>query len=468
MGDIRNAVLIVIDALRHDRVSPSITPFLHRLSRRGVFFRNSYSTTNATDPSFTSMYTGKYPVRNGLINHGKRVTEEEIRSVSRHTFLQEILREKGFRTGAIDFLGRWHKRGFDDYVTPEKKGKKLVKKVLNRLPDPVQRAVRSLFRRARGVKYAVPYPSSMAVAMAEELIREYVREGRRFFILIHLWDTHVPYAAQHSVDELIKGSGLYGCGPLKDCLSRIRGKWRDILIEMFGADTPAAEVAGRYDASAGVADESVKSFMEFMEEEGLLSDTLVLITSDHGESLGEHGIWFDHHGLYEPTVRTPLIMYSGALNHRVIEFPVQNIDLFPTLSSLLGVGGVKGVDGVDLSPIISGGGSPGEELLNRPIYVEEAYTERKFGLIHSGFKYILAPRKEEAVCRYCGIIHGGLEELYDLRKDPGELNNIIDDNPDIAKEMRKMLKAHIKRAAIAASVMRAVRSIRLRRAGEGR
>lgn len=452
---LRNCVLVIIDALRDDRVIEEVMPFTHRLAREGARFPTSYTTINATDPSFTSIYTGKYPIHHGIVNHGNRVTEKEIRRVSAHPFMQEILAERGFSTAAIDFLGRWHRRGFSDYVTPKPAGKRLALRLVGKLPSPVRSAIKKVFKKARGRKYSLPYTAAMAGDVAENLMRAYSSAGTRFFIMVHLWDTHTPYPQVSEGAEPVKGP-RHSCGTLAQCTAGIKGPWREKLLEMFGGETHPSRVVARYEQGARDADSLVRRLVSVAEELGILEDTLLIITSDHGESLGEHGIWFDHHGLYEVTARTPLIFYSPSIPAKEVTATAQNIDIMPTTLSLLGVRGVpKDIDGADLSPYITGTEEPPEDLINRPIFLEEAHTERKFALVHNGYKYIMALNKEAATCRYCGIVHGGLEELYDLRKDPGEMNDIVDSNRDIAEEMRKAIMKHLRTAGLRTAVLRA-------------
>jgi len=111
-NEIRKIILVVIDALRVDRVNEEIMPFLVEMSRKGVVFENAFTTINATDPALTTIYSGRYPSSLGLINHGEKVTDEEVARVSQSTFLQEVLGWEGFITIAIDLLGRWHRKGF--------------------------------------------------------------------------------------------------------------------------------------------------------------------------------------------------------------------------------------------------------------------------------------------------------------------------------------------------------------------
>ena len=114
---------------------------------------------------------------------------------------------------------------------------------------------------------------------------------------------------------------------------------------------------------------------------GVFDETLLIITSDHGESLTEHSIFFDHHGLYDVTIRVPLILYSDALpKGRRFRAHVQHIDLTPTILNLLNIKTEIYFEGLNLLPLIFEDIEDEPTTLRDFVYVEESYTQRKFTL----------------------------------------------------------------------------------------
>ena len=452
--DFKRVFFIIIDALRENFFSPEIMPYTHRLADRGVWFRNAYSVTNATDPSLTSMYTGMYPLNHGLIHHGKLVSPSEVRLLESTRFLQEALRERGWRTLAVDFLERWHRRGYSAYLVPwpypVKKGNPVYRFANRVLPSRVKKSMLPILeflglRRGKRWLQGKPYDAFTAIRALLKFLGS-VRSGERIFAFIHLWDTHTPYTAPPELVEIFLSrwrGDVYDL-PLVEALKSLRGPWKESLLTMFNPRATVGEIVSLYAAAARYVDNALKHLIDRLEEKGLLEDSLIIVTSDHGESLTEHGIWFDHHGLYEVSIRVPLIMYSPLLEKKTIDAWVQHIDVTETLWCLL-IGGPRTrrnhstSDGECLINLLSGKGR-GRSF----IYAEEAYTQRKFMIRIDRYKYIFAPNREKAICRYCGVVHGGgLEELYDLKRDPEEKNNIIDENRDIASELRKELKEFI-------------------------
>ena len=113
-----NLIFVVIDACRADHLScygypKKTSPNLDKLVEDGALFTNCYSCTTATDSSLTSIFSGRYPVSHGIINHGPRVAKDEIYALSESgsMFLPEILKRQGYATIALDWIGRWHRRG---------------------------------------------------------------------------------------------------------------------------------------------------------------------------------------------------------------------------------------------------------------------------------------------------------------------------------------------------------------------
>ena len=177
----------------------------------GRVFKNAYSTTNATDPSLTSIYTGKYPRHAGLVNHGVRIKPHEIHSLNYSIFLQEILLAYGYVTIAIDTLHRWHRRGFKYYIDPTqvhiKGGKSVLKKIIHRSIKlenlwlkivPFLSSKRGLFS-----KPTAKHVTELALYM----LKRQANYKKPFFLLIHYWDTHTPYIPpQTIVDRLYENN----------------------------------------------------------------------------------------------------------------------------------------------------------------------------------------------------------------------------------------------------------------------
>ena len=213
--------------------------------------------------------------------------------------------------------------------------------------------------------------------------------GERFFLFLHYYDPHDGYE------------------PPEPFASR------------FVDDHYAGEVA--------FADDCVGQVIDKLEELGLSDSTLLVITGDHGEMLGEHGELTHSYFVYQSALNVPLIFRVPGGKPRRVEHRVSLIDIMPTIASLLGIEAPKQVQGQDLSPWLNGGSAPAGDRL---FYAESFTPTRYYGansllaLVSKRWKYIETTRPE----------------LYDLGKDPQETANLLEQEPREAKALQSQLK----------------------------
>lgn len=453
-----NILLITVDALRARNLScygyhKNTSPNIDRLARRGIVFNKCFSCFNATDPSFTSILTGKYPISHGILHHGN-VPQNEIREYySRgNKSLSEILKSNGYITLALSWLERWHKEGFDYYAyyggVWTTHIKRLVKNTLNKLPDRFQKHItRAIVARIPGTKIL---DAQSLTNHAIKVIKANLDKKKPFFFLIHYMDVHLPYNPPKDFEK-----AFFEETPdnkkINDILKKIKNpEWKKFLKQSLGNAKTTDENIAKYNGAISYIDKNIGDLVEFLEKTGIEDNTIIIITSDHGESLTEHDIYFSHHGLYDETIHVPLIFYypSCPKGKRVPSF-VQHVDIVPTILDILNIKNNFCFDGETLIPLIKG-----EVKWIRPtVFAEESSTQRKRAIRTNNFKYICTVSddrvvcdfdhngvpQEKGVCRYCGFVHGGIEELYDLKKDPEEVQNIINEKVEIAKAFKENL-----------------------------
>ncbi|RLF47064.1 MAG: hypothetical protein DRN29_03515 [Thermoplasmata archaeon] len=447
MKTLPNILFIIIDALRVKNLScygyeKEVSPNIDDLATRGVLFADAYSCINTTDPSLTTIFSGRYPLSHGILGHGARVTVEEINRFN--TFgiqlLPEILKSHGYTTLAVDWLGRWHKRGYDYYSGIQPRGNIYVfmRQMLSKCPK-LYDLIRSqnLIQNIRGKlpqSRTKPYEDAKVVTdKAIILVNE--NKDKRFFLFIHYWDTHFPYIPPREYfeakdDEVLKLFYLFTSRKFRENFADFERRIMD----------RKEEIIARYDGEISFVDHELRRLIDFLEKQSILENTFIILTSDHGESLVEHGIYMAHHGLYDETVHVPLIFVHPELpKNKVVRGFVQHFDILPTILDILNIKMDIEFDGKSILPLIEG------NPIHSQVYAEEAYIEWKRMIRTHKWKYIYAPSEEKAICRWCGHIHGGVEELYDLENDPAETQNIIEKEPDVASELRDELEKWVKR-----------------------
>ncbi len=365
----QNVLLITIDTLRADRLgcygySRAATPNIDRLASQGVLFEEAIAQVPVTLPSHVSLLTGTFPPVNGVRDNTYFRLDPEALT------LAEILQSAGYQTGA--FVGAYVLdasfglgQGFDVYDA--------------RMQARDDEAVGTFSER----------PANEVVDAFRRWLGE-TDEARPFFAWVHLFDPHTPYASPSPFRERF-------------------------------ASSP-------YDGEIAYVDEQIGVLLKEIEARGLMENTLVVFTADHGESLGEHGERTHGFFVYDATLKVPLILTSSPSlpKDRSIPSRVELVDVFPTVLELVGVSAPDTVQGVSLMGLIDGADSE-----KATAYSECYVSQLNFGwaplvsLRQDGFKYIEAPRRE----------------LYDLSKDPDESENILGADPKLAERMKTDLES---------------------------
>lgn len=447
-----NIIFIIIDAVRARNVGAygydkPTTPNIDKIAQEGVLFRNAYCCINYTDSSLTSIFSGIYPIGHGILHHGGGLGDEEVKAFiqSGIELLPEILRSEGYSTIALDWMGRWHRRGYDYYSgIADVKLARPINRVLKAIaPHKSLLALRAglilLRRKILSTTYAAEFTTDRAIGRIKE------NRKKPFFLFIHYWDVHQGYTVPKQYSRPFRNMNY---SEIPRHTEKVRSLYslsdkglRSLGAKFLSRTKTVSEQAAEYDGAITYVDGEIGRIMEALKKHGIADQTLVIITSDHGESLTEHGIYFDHHGLYEVSIHVPLIMrYPEVLpGGKAIEGFVQHIDLIPTILDLVDIKRpAENFDGESLMPLVYEG-----KELRSSVYVEEAYAQRKMGIRTKKYQYTKAPNEKSAVCRLCNRIHGGVEELYDLESDPEQNHNLVEDRAETATELKNLLSQWI-------------------------
>lgn len=331
-----SVVLITVDALRADRVGVygdtlAHTPVMDALARQGVMFGAAYTAFNVTNPSLATMFTGLY-------GRDHRVYNLNTPLEGRFTTLAEMLRGYGYRTGAV--VGVRHlagdlsglDQGFDSFQAPSE-GEWRADEVTERA--------------------------------SEWLLSQGIHP---FFLWVHYFDPHMLYAPPDSFALLFAPEGATSPGrpTLADSLATrtdlthhgpVGTQW------LAGMTNPAFPEA-MYRGEVAFVDQQIGRLMAAISRRLLESRTLIIVTADHGESMGEHDIYFDHIGLYRPQVHVPLIFHAPGLvpQGQRRDDLVSAIDLIPTVMDLLSMAPSPEVGGFSFARTILQG-APGPRHL---------------------------------------------------------------------------------------------------------
>lgn len=404
-----NVLFLGIDSLRRDHMSAygyvrTTTPHIDRYAQCGTLFENHFSPSIPTTPGYASMLTGMDCFGTGVValNHQGGLGN----SVKT---LAEVLGDNGYNTTCIGFSSNPSARGFDQYLDYDGWG-----------ADEAGTSPKA----ERMNKVAIPELKRLA------------KEDKPFLLFLRHLDPHSPYLPPKPFDRLFyennetdpDNRSLVGMDQFEPFVHYLRS-WipKDV--------TDSDYVDAQYDGAVAYMDTCIQRLFTALEELGIEKETLVVITSDHGETLNEHECYYDHHGLYETNLRTPFILrYPEKVpaGKRMSDY-TQTKDIMPTVLELLGVETDIEFDGKSLVSYMNGG----ERVREPEFYITECTWMRKHGWRTPEWKLIVALEPD---------FHFKPEvELYNLILDPLELNNIAEQEPEVVKLLTGRLEAHIQR-----------------------
>ncbi len=403
-----NVVLITADTLRGDMLGVNgneevRTPRLDALASKGVNFRRAYTNITTTTPSFASLFSSLYPQDHGVYSNMDRVSDEVV-------MLPEILKEAGWHTAAYINMP-W----LNPEVTNVPQGIDEINRGDRiRKADATNRWVLDFFDRR---KQAPDDP---------------------FFLWVHYIDNHTPYHAPGEFDRMYYPEDRDPRGRESGSLQEV---WPRFPIDMRDNEhverwlrgiTDKDYVIGHYKGSVTWIDGKVGRLIDRLKKNDQWENTLFVFTSDHGESLGEHEIWFSHGGLYEVTARIPLIVrLPDGPEGKQVDAIVSLVDLKPTILRILGLQVPEQARGQDVWTV-----ARGESSGPMAAYLE--HTGRQLtGVVTPQFKYIRHLRTRRDIYPEYPIVRGTVE-LYDLESDPGELKNLAEARPEVVERLARL------------------------------
>jgi arylsulfatase A-like enzyme len=399
-----NLLFVGIDSLRRDKMSlygynRLTTPHLDKYARDGAVWNSCFSASIPTTSGYANMLSGRDVFGTGIVGlRHKGTYAQDVKT------LPEILKENGYTTSCVGFTGNPASRGFDKYIDFTGWGSWADGRI-HKAENLNEVAIPELKRLAAGDK--------------------------PFLLFLRHMDPHSPYLPPQPYERIFYGDNEFD--KKNKSLEKCYGfkPFCDYFYSWFPPGCTDVEyVKAQYDGEVAYMDACIAVITEELKSLGLEEETLVVFTSDHGETLDEHECWFDHHGLYECTLSVPLVFrYPGKIPQGTRFDDIVTLkDVLPTVLDIMGINR-KGIplEGRSLLPRMTGG-----SLKQEPeFYITECTWERKHGWRTPQYKLI---RALEPDFHYKAPV-----ELYDLIKDPLELDNIAKKEPGIVKALSERM-----------------------------
>jgi arylsulfatase A-like enzyme len=383
-----NLVVITIDTLRADHLScygyhRQTSPRIDAFAERGILLETVLCQSSQTLPSHASIFIGTNPRSHKAISHESPVSEDV-------TTLAEMLEARGYTTGAfisshaLDSKYRLD-QGFDSYWEVHKE--------------------RSYQARREAKEREDDFTTDAAISWLQE------QRDSRFMLWIHWFHPHRPYNPPPRY--LKQYAGDYA-GAASSDPEFVMDVWRQ-EIELDPEDVQ--HIINRYDGEVNFTDTQVGRILDELETLGLLENTIVVITADHGEILYEHENYFGHDiALYDECLLIPLIVYAPGLEvgRPRIDGPVQSLDIMPTVLDLMEIEKPGYLEGQSLLGLIAGAGTSTAEYCFSETFPFPEKCPPRHAVRTADAKLIWKETKDGPIAK----------EFYDLANDPGETVNL--------------------------------------------
>ena len=415
----QSVVLIVIDTLRQDHLGVygylrPTSPNIDQMAVGAAVFDRAVSASTWTLPAFGSMFTGHLLARHGA---GVMVRDRELLEAAsdsaaggleqrlrllqdtakhgerRFTVLDSklptlagVLRDQGYATGAV---------------------------VNNAFLDP-------RFGLARGFEF-YQYRQGRAERSAEDTVEmalEWVKEkaGQPIFLLVHFMDVHMPYRPPESVSGRFTGGYEEKLDPE---LPRVRAVRRRIAR---GDEVARGFYTATYDEEIAYVDDQLAALFAGLQQQGYWDDTLMILTSDHGEALFEHGRWEHGGSVFSEVVRIPFVVRGPGVRRGRNPAPISLTDLMPTVLDALGVELEDEMYGTSMWPSVTGAPPPERDLLIEGTL----YGAEQKAIVRWPYKMIYQTNPKATL-------------LFDLERDPNELVDLSRLEPELLQQLRDSL-----------------------------
>lgn len=421
-------LFVDIDTLRPDHMGcygyyRNTTPNIDRICGDGIRFDNYYCSDAPCLPSRASLVSGMFGIRNGAVGHGgtaadRRCTgyDRDFTDVLDENNFHNIFRRAGLHTASISTFAErhsswWFDAGFNECYNVGGRGGESGEKVLPVALDWLKRN----------------------------------KDRDNWYLHVHFWDPHTPYRAPldfgdpfadvpldnwineevlelhkrhtgpHCINELI----MYHDQPSPDC-PRMPGKAEN-MAEL-------KTVFDGYDTGILYADYLVGQIVDLLKEQGIYEETAIIVTSDHGENMGELGLYAEHATADQPTCHIPFIMkWPGGKSGTRDNGLHYNLDILPTMADLLGVAHCANWDGESYAETVTHGTRQGRDAL---VLSQMAHVCQR------------AARFDDWL--YIRTVHDGYhlfdrEMLYNLREDPYEQHDVKEQHPDLCARGAKII-----------------------------
>ncbi|MBM7568544.1 sulfatase family protein [Paenibacillus sacheonensis] len=416
-------LLLDLDSTRPDHLGcygygRNTSPNIDRIAAEGVRFDNYYTSDAPCFPSRTALMTGRFGIHNGVVGHGGTAAdvrhegeERQFRSRLASESFPSLFRQAGMKTALVSPFGERHSAwtfyaGFNEIHNTGQSGQESAETVTPVVLDWIERNA----------------------------------DQDDWMLYVNYWDPHTPYRAPASFGNPFENEPL----PAWITEDVLEGHMRKVgphsasEINMYNSETSPAfprhpgeirsmdglrTMIDGYDCGIRYMDENIGAIFDLLERKGVMEELIVIITADHGENMGELGIYGEHATADQGTCRIPMIIRWPGLQQGTVDRSLHyHLDLPPTIAELLGRAPAPIWDGSSYAGVLKTGEENGRDYLVVSQCAHVCQRSVRFG-----------------DWLYIRTYHDGYhlfdkEMLYNLAEDPHEQHNAAKDRPDLCRE----------------------------------
>ena len=402
--NIDRIILVTIDTLRADHLGVygyprNTSPFIDKLAKESVVFTSAFASMAETASSHASIFTSLYPLQHVVLQNGMKLDDSFLT-------MAEMLTSRKYFTVAFVSIG------------------------VHFIPGNIHQGFRAFYY-PRTYYYFAYSPAKATMDTAIEALKKDLKTDR-FFLWVHLFDPHDPLRPPK---RFLKTFTNLDKREKSSLVAFLLNEHKIDLDYYNNSSKYMLRTINEYDAEILYVDTQIERLYKFMEKQGLNRNSLWIITSDHGEGLGNHE-WYGHGKyIYNEQIRVPLIFHfpSNYMHGLTIDTMVEHVDILPTISELVGgdlTKQVQPVQGTSLVPLLTGNHKAFPEKFafsQRRAYSStppEVIDPKKINYEH-GEKFALQDKNYKYIYRT-----EGEDEFFALQKDPYEQNNLAGQNPE--------------------------------------
>lgn len=432
--NIKKIFLITIDTLRADHVGciggGKLTPNIDELAKKGVLFSKAFSNGPATTQSFSSIFASTYFLSNGGLVLKKNF-KTLAKSLERNGFWTAAFHSNPFLSASLgwDRGFREYNELMEDVKTPTLSlmrndwMSKAFRYLIQKTGVGRSRALTSFLRKTFYYTQGFQVPYAEGRVLNNHVLNWLLKnKNRRFFLWMHYMDPHEPFVPP---DDYLQET---------DFKNRRDAYLYNVKCGLNPTMDQIEELHRLYEFEIKYVDECVGEVVSFLETHDMIDDSLIILLADHGQGFMEHG-YFCHpsHSVYNEVIHVPLIIYNLNDKNNVFNNYIELLDIGPTILDRIGIKKPNNFIGKSLLSILNGKDN------TTPIFSESAKPD----LIN--LKYDTSKRVISCIYKDFKLIINdilGTKELYNIKQDFHEKNNIITTEKKIYKELTKLIQEH--------------------------